>query len=1530
MVSALEDNGPVNLGLSVVDEFGGAQLDVIGTETIYQPASATPTPVETTNAPEDTTVIRITAWGGANALADDTDDEEYVIVKSIVNLTSQTYSGTVASIASSEYANNYAWNLLALGTASSDGLSEGARLKHADPQVAPTIDVNISASTGQNVRIDGNQTEADQIYFIEYLTATGTSSDFIGNVSTVLDPAVNSGSLTFPANTSFATLSLAHGREDSDTLQENKGFATAYLNIDSVTGIAEASGTIFMNTGRGDELNVAYGFTGYDLTSGIAVLASGSGATITGDQNALASELPNPTLVWDADTQTLTITRSTEFAATTTTQVFATAYERINGVSSPAGNLGSSSVSLPFLRAVDDTSVQFDLPIPVGAETGTLTFSATAQSASQANDENMGAATVFVDLVNGLSSGTSSMFRSSRPDLISWDNLPYNVDVLDANTVAGASVTGNLGDDDKNAYLEQHFAVLSFDRVTDANGVDVLRGTFNYTEDGGVTHFDDFVIHGDWFGPQSITVPSPNTLGSYVGTTDPLAQDPITGRYIVPNDEADQLAFEPAANASGIFDATVNQGGFVGQLSIEIKADAETPTLNTISLNTAQNFPSDISNAIQTTIGDSGDTNESISSILITIPEGHTIDDGVNGPVTAGTGGQTIEIASWSFNTLTYESPDLGDFDISVTVTATDEHGFTATDDSSTNDSETATDTFTVTVLLDTDGDGIPDATEGTGDTDGDGTPDNEDTDSDNDGTPDITEGTGDADGDGTPDYLDDDFDNDGITDNLDLDLDNDGIPNTTECSVATGSINEGLGTTEVSGNYSIDGNDVMAFDLTGPYAFDLLGSTERLQFAYNQGTERLANLDLEFAAPTSGLFENVVIGTGAPGVEEGGQIARKDIAVTWSGGGAAVINDPDDEIINYNTDDVVTSGVVLQTRVRNFNTTQWSMTIDLSGVTIFPTSIGFFTDATAHRRNSINFEGLAFSVIIECDTDGDGIPDVNDLDSDGDSISDLIESGVNASLVDPDDDGMYDVGAVDNDGVPTAASGGVTPVDTDGDGIPDTKDSDSDDDGVPDFQDNDGGLAPVLTNDPTPTLSGKTFVAPDETLSITVNGVTYIDGDGNLVANPDDTWALTIPDTATLPDGNYDVAITVTDADGNAITDTAVGALSVDATDPATPSSNIQVTNNTTPTISGTAIVVAGEALTVSVGDNIYTTDDDNLALDSEGIWELTVPEGSELPDGDYEVVATVTDEAGNVATSTSTLTVDTIDPATPSITTRYGTTDTPTISIDATVVTGETLTVTINNFTYSQNDDDLAQNSEGIWELTIPEGSELLDGDYQVTATVTDEAGNVSTSTSTLTVDTVLPATPSITTRYSNTDILIISGNATVVTGETLTVTFNEVTYTQGDGNLVLNENGSWALTVPNTNDGDYEVVATVTDEAGNVATSTSTLTVDTIDPATPSITTRYGTTDTPTISFDATVITGETFTVTVNNFTYSQDDDDLAQNSEGIWELTIPEGSELPDGDYEVIATVTDAPVPATSTGNTINPAIPTRNL
>ncbi|MCW5518075.1 gliding motility-associated C-terminal domain-containing protein [Muriicola sp. Z0-33] len=82
-------------------------------------------------------------------------------------------------------------------------------------------------------------------------------------------------------------------------------------------------------------------------------------------------------------------------------------------------------------------------------------------------------------------------------------------------------------------------------------------------------------------------------------------------------------------------------------------------------------------------------------------------------------------------------------------------------------------------------------------------------------------------------------------------------------------------------------------------------------------------------------------------------------------------------------------------------------------------------------------------------DTDGDGSPDYLDLDADNDGISDTIEAQDAMEII-PESGEDTDANGLDDAYEDSPGSGeGLTPVDTEGDGIADYLDADSDDDGI-------------------------------------------------------------------------------------------------------------------------------------------------------------------------------------------------------------------------------------------------------------------------------------------------------------------------------------------------------------------------------------------------------------------------------------------------------------------------------------------------
>ena len=473
----------------------------------------------------------------------------------------------------------------------------------------------------------------------------------------------------------------------------------------------------------------------------------------------------------------------------------------------------------------------------------------------------------------------------------------------------------------------------------------------------------------------------------------------------------------------------------------------------------------------------------------------------------------------------------------------------------------------------------------------------------------------------------------------------------------------------------------------------------------------------------------------------------------------------------------------------------------------------------------------------------------------------------------------------------------------------------DTDGDGIADVDDSDGGLTPLLTNAVTPTLSGEIIVAPDETLSVTVNGVTYADGDGILVLNPDGTWELTIPANDALPDGDFTVTITVTDTDGNTTTDIATGVLSVDTTPPAVPTVTPQTTSSTTPTITGTATVAPDETLTVTVDGVTYVAGDGDLIDNGDGTWTLTVP--TPLAEGVFDITATVTDAAGNFSSDASTdeLHIDTTDPVVPTVITLTTNNASPVLSGTATLALGEVLNVTVDDVTFIAGDGNLVDNGDGTWDLSIP--TVLNEGLFDITATVTDTADNVATDITTgeLIIDLTAPFAPGVTSLATADTTPIIEGTFTAGDGETLTVTVNSVTYIAGDGNLVDNDDGTWTLVIPASDalpEMLYQVIATLSDTAGNFSTDSGIdeLLVDSTAPNTPGVTSLTTNITAPTLQGTFSPAAGETLSVTVNAITYTQGDDNLVDNGDGTWTLAIPASDTLAEGLFDVSAVLTDS--------------------
>jgi hypothetical protein len=164
-----------------------------------------------------------------------------------------------------------------------------------------------------------------------------------------------------------------------------------------------------------------------------------------------------------------------------------------------------------------------------------------------------------------------------------------------------------------------------------------------------------------------------------------------------------------------------------------------------------------------------------------------------------------------------------------------------------------------------------------------------------------------------------------------------------------------------------------------------------------------------------------------------------------------------------------------------------------------------------------------------------------------------------------------------------------------------------------------------LATTDTTPTLTGTATLngANGETLSVSVNGVTYTTGNGlSVVGN---NWSLTIPNGSELASGTYSVTATITNNLGYTLTDTTASELIVDGTAPVvTASQSFNYAENQT---AGTTIATVAATDNVGVtgfrfsSTGTTTSADGYYSINSSGQISLTTA-GAAASANDYETL--------------------------------------------------------------------------------------------------------------------------------------------------------------------------------------------------------------------------------------------------------------------------------------------------------------------
>ena len=392
------------------------------------------------------------------------------------------------------------------------------------------------------------------------------------------------------------------------------------------------------------------------------------------------------------------------------------------------------------------------------------------------------------------------------------------------------------------------------------------------------------------------------------------------------------------------------------------------------------------------------------------------------------------------------------------------------------------------------------------------------------------------------------------------------------------------------------------------------------------------------------------------------------------------------------------------------------------------------------------------------------------------------------------------------------------------------------------DFNSDSGVPGDNVTNVSSPLITGTGLVGDTITLFDGANqiGAGTVDTNGN--------WAIT---ASALTEGVNPITATQTDAYGNVSAATAPLNITLDTTAPIvtvalssdTGTSGLDPLTND-PSLSGTA--EANGTVVISNGGVVLGA----AVADANGVWSFA-PVG--LTNGDYFLLVTENDAAGNTEVTAIAFTLDHTAPLTPNAPDLSAASDSGVLNWDnLTNVTTPTFfgaveaNATVTLFDGTTVIGSGQADAVGRW---IIQASALADGVHAISVTATDAAGNMSAASAPLsvTIDTTAPVAPTTPDLLAASDTgLSSTDNITRVTAPTFTgLAEANATVTLLEGSTVVGTGhadaaGVWTIKTTVLSSGVHAISAAATDRAGNVSSASSALsvTIDTAAPVAPSV--------------------------------------------------------------------------------------------